>query len=459
MVLDEPQGPTGARRFEPNQDVENGVSSGPLQRRHPHTFSALTMPDRSSNDYPISTSWAHRVAGGYGRSRVRRVLIFTIISLSFVGIFISSQLLGFASLHDWDSHEMVPGWGVGGVAEVGKSQSYRAGDSLPSAFLIDRVGGVLGENLSPRWAQQAGSGRKNLGDHTPDVGDQLKQGKVYLRNEGRGEWDGGRKRCKNTVQGRVFLTDSEGNVCRRANLDPTRPGCCAVTTGQSTSPHLSSPMETSHRVTPYAPGRTVHEGSEWGGGKTERYDHVKKINADDPSAADVALQSLRMLPDILSRYSCWGCDVASSCCEVFEFCVSCCMDPSRGPERLAQLQGTNGHGGGDGKKGNGDATHAASYRITWGGAGHGDNGGGFNDESKHKSRGGKKEGEEVFDFCNFKCRTYSGSVSHENTYRGPSKHCFGWLRPPLVPGMSVNSDGLRVAALAKARWKGLPIPL
>ncbi|CAN0482327.1 unnamed protein product, partial [Ectocarpus sp. 8 AP-2014] len=30
----------------------------------------------------------------------------------------------------------------------------------------------------------------------------------------------------------------------------------------------------------------------------------------------------------------------------------------------------------------------------------------------------------VFAHCAFRCRTYSGSVAHENSYRSPLKHCF-----------------------------------
>jgi len=46
-----------------------------------------------------------------------------------------------------------------------------------------------------------------------------------------------------------------------------------------------------------------------------------------------------------------------------------------------------------------------------------------------------------FELCRFKCRTSSGSVVHENSYRSPaSKYCFGLERPPLQPGISVNSD-------------------
>ncbi|KAL2613543.1 hypothetical protein R1flu_025235 [Riccia fluitans] len=35
------------------------------------------------------------------------------------------------------------------------------------------------------------------------------------------------------------------------------------------------------------------------------------------------------------RYSCLGCNMASQCCNTFEYCVSCCLDPSRTSSDLA----------------------------------------------------------------------------------------------------------------------------
>lgn len=46
-----------------------------------------------------------------------------------------------------------------------------------------------------------------------------------------------------------------------------------------------------------------------------------------------------------------------------------------------------------------------------------------------------------FELCRYKCRTSSGSVVHENSYRSPAwKYCYGLERPPLQPGISMNSD-------------------
>ena len=45
-----------------------------------------------------------------------------------------------------------------------------------------------------------------------------------------------------------------------------------------------------------------------------------------------------------------------------------------------------------------------------------------------------------FEFCQYKCRTSSASVIHENSYRSAAKHCYGAARPRLLPAVSVNSD-------------------
>ena len=45
-----------------------------------------------------------------------------------------------------------------------------------------------------------------------------------------------------------------------------------------------------------------------------------------------------------------------------------------------------------------------------------------------------------FELCRFRCLTNSGSTLHQNSYRSATeRHCFGSVRPPLDPRMSINS--------------------
>eukprot|EP00614_Pseudopedinella_elastica_P012148 CAMPEP_0172611516 /NCGR_PEP_ID=MMETSP1068-20121228/31183_1 /TAXON_ID=35684 /ORGANISM="Pseudopedinella elastica, Strain CCMP716" /LENGTH=379 /DNA_ID=CAMNT_0013415511 /DNA_START=644 /DNA_END=1780 /DNA_ORIENTATION=- len=100
-------------------------------------------------------------------------------------------------------------------------------------------------------------------------------------------------------------------------------------------------------------------------------------------------------PSGVGRYSCESCDPKSRCCSVFEFCVACCMGDGEARRDLL-----------------GRSKHSALLELAG----------------------------SPFGLCAYKCRTSSGSVVHENSYRNPQKHCFGLTRPPLLPGVSVNSD-------------------
>lgn len=102
--------------------------------------------------------------------------------------------------------------------------------------------------------------------------------------------------------------------------------------------------------------------------------------------------------DHSSRYSCQTCSASSSCCSSYEYCVSCCMGP--------------------------DQRHI------------------FNDVRSRSTHAVVRLApkDDIFGVCAFKCRTSSGSVVHENSYRSKQKHCFGLFRPPISPGISLNSD-------------------
>lgn len=71
-------------------------------------------------------------------------------------------------------------------------------------------------------------------------------------------------------------------------------------------------------------------------------------------------------------FSCNTCDASTKCCSVYEYCVSCCVRPAHRKE----LEHLREH-----------STHKSIKTGSW------------------------------FEVCQFKCRTSSGSVVHENSYR------------------------------------------
>ena len=88
------------------------------------------------------------------------------------------------------------------------------------------------------------------------------------------------------------------------------------------------------------------------------------------------------------QYSCETC-TDGGCCAIFEYCISCCLEPSK--KRLLS-QVINGAASGQGFANNFIYTSLSDH----------------------------------FEFCLAKCRTSSQSVKHENSYRDPkAKHCFG----------------------------------
>ncbi len=74
-----------------------------------------------------------------------------------------------------------------------------------------------------------------------------------------------------------------------------------------------------------------------------------------------------------NQYSCRSCSASSRCCSTYELCVSCCM----GPDQRAVLESVR--------------SRSAHVVIS--------------------------QSEDPFELCTFKCRTSSGSVVHENSYR------------------------------------------
>lgn len=125
-------------------------------------------------------------------------------------------------------------------------------------------------------------------------------------------------------------------------------------------------------------------------GRTCARDELDYATGCCPNATDTAAQ--------VPQYSCGGCDLSTvGCCSTYEQCVSCCLHPAR-HNRLEELK-ARGVG------------HRAYATMT-----------------------------SAFEFCTFKCRTSSGSVVYENSYRNEQHYCMGSLCPVLTPGfVSVNA--------------------
>uniref|UniRef100_F7G1F5 SREBP regulating gene protein n=1 Tax=Monodelphis domestica TaxID=13616 RepID=F7G1F5_MONDO len=92
------------------------------------------------------------------------------------------------------------------------------------------------------------------------------------------------------------------------------------------------------------------------------------------------------------RFWCDGC-LANGCCGAYEYCVSCCLQPSK---QLLLERFLN--------------QAAAAFQNLF------------------------MAVEDHFELCLAKCRTSSQSVQHENTYRDPiAKYCYGENPPELFP--------------------------
>ncbi|CAM0875000.1 unnamed protein product [Alopecurus aequalis] len=89
----------------------------------------------------------------------------------------------------------------------------------------------------------------------------------------------------------------------------------------------------------------------------------------------------RCCPRTGERFSCQGCNLDLQCCNSYEYCVSCCLNPSRTKEEDVQ------------KLKVAKPVTAGTYT-------------------------------DIFDFCMGRCRHSSASVVHENAYASDFHHCF-----------------------------------
>ncbi|KAM4648887.1 SREBP regulating gene protein isoform 1-T1 [Amazona ochrocephala] len=139
--------------------------------------------------------------------------------------------------------------------------------------------------------------------------------------------------CRNSVQGKLLITDELGYICERKDLLVN--GCC---------------------------------------------------NVNVPST---------------KLYSCESC-LPNGCCSVYEYCVSCCLQPSKVQRCSPAFQ-----------------QHLLER---------------FLNRAAIAFQNLFMAVEDHFELCLAKCRTSSQSVQHENTYRDPiAKYCYGEYPPELLP--------------------------
>ncbi|XP_035539520.1 uncharacterized protein LOC108992488 isoform X2 [Juglans regia] len=101
----------------------------------------------------------------------------------------------------------------------------------------------------------------------------------------------------------------------------------------------------------------------------------------DDNGEHVSCSESGCCPGKAEKFSCHGCNLLSQCCNSYEFCVSCCLNPSRTQKE-----------------------QVLKVKIA------------------KQATAGTYAG--VFDFCAGRCRHNSESVVHENAYLSDFHHCF-----------------------------------
>ncbi|KAI4997854.1 hypothetical protein ZWY2020_053196 [Hordeum vulgare] len=111
----------------------------------------------------------------------------------------------------------------------------------------------------------------------------------------------------------------------------------------------------------------------------------------------------RCCPRTGARFSCQGCNLDLQCCNSYEYCVSCCLNPSRTKE--------------------GDVLKLKVAKPVTAGT--------------YPS---------IFDFCMGRCRHSSASVVHENAYLSDFHHCF-LVQQNSSAGSTESNFGSRLDAI------------
>ncbi|KAG0605438.1 hypothetical protein M758_9G059100 [Ceratodon purpureus] len=96
------------------------------------------------------------------------------------------------------------------------------------------------------------------------------------------------------------------------------------------------------------------------------------------------------------QFSCQGCNTGTQCCDSYEYCVSCCLNPMRTALEVALKTKL--------------ARQATAGMCT-----------------------------SLFDYCSGRCRHNSESVVHENAYVSGEHHCYSAKSAP--PGDAVDTGG------------------
>ncbi|XP_066589173.1 SREBP regulating gene protein [Prorops nasuta] len=210
-------------------------------------------------------------------------------------------------------------------------------DDMDGIMLNDNNDDLINDNDSPAENLRSSAKSWQLDNNNAEINDNELNADVILNGTSISS-----NFCRNSIQGKVLIVDEHGMVCARQNVLPN--GCCNTEIGQA-------------------------------------------LKADD--SASLTIQE---------RYSCKTCN-AQGCCAVYEYCVSCCLNP----QKLVR-----------GKKS-------------------------LDSSTNHKENLKNRRGEDIvrlrlrnldrFQICLAVCRTSSASVRHENTYKDPhSKHCYS-LQP------------------------------
>eukprot|EP00252_Welwitschia_mirabilis_P010506 TRINITY_DN2380_c0_g1_i2.p1 TRINITY_DN2380_c0_g1~~TRINITY_DN2380_c0_g1_i2.p1 ORF type:complete len:212 (+),score=31.09 TRINITY_DN2380_c0_g1_i2:268-903(+) len=118
------------------------------------------------------------------------------------------------------------------------------------------------------------------------------------------------------------------------------------------------------------------------------------------------------------QFPCHGCNYSSECCDSYEYCVSCCLNPARTKKEVAL------------KTKVANTVTAGTYSS-------------------------------VFDFCAGRCRHNSASVIHENAYASEKHHCYSMQQnltsklqaESMMPDISIiiGRQGQSCTATCKSR--------
>lgn len=177
------------------------------------------------------------------------------------------------------------------------------------------------------------------------------------------------------------VVDSHGRICRHDEID-TKTACCV-----SVSVTLETPLFSNYSL------------------NKQLYQYASKAEYRDQEQASIP------------RHTCNNCVSTYGCCMDYDVCVACCLHPSHQTE----ISSTNLE------------TPLKHFVLSelWGRV--------TQVSKSHEEQGSISINKHRFNYCQYKCRSSSGSVQHENSYRSSYKYCFLQYKSPKLAD-SVNSD-------------------